>query len=275
MLGMSFFDATPGEPPSPHLGPSSRGRCRPETDRLHHLRSVAGVKTYVVRLWLPDRPGALGQVASRIGAVRGDVVGIDILEREGGQAVDELVVELPDEELVEVLVREVRQVDGVGVEEVRTLPDGRSHDPRLDALEAVAQLVGAADQVELLDELVAQVRRVIGAGWAAVVDDDPDGIEVTSRSGDAPPGAWLRAFVAGSTESQGSQGSRDVGAGSLSDTAWAPLPSAGLALVLGRDGTPFRARERHEVAAFARIADTRHKELRRAASRAHHPSLRQ
>ena len=38
--------------------------------------------TYVVRIWLPDRPGALGAVASRIGAVRGDLIGVDILERE-------------------------------------------------------------------------------------------------------------------------------------------------------------------------------------------------
>ena len=29
--------------------------------------------TYVARIWVPDRPGALGAVASRIGAVRGDV----------------------------------------------------------------------------------------------------------------------------------------------------------------------------------------------------------
>jgi hypothetical protein len=226
------------------------------------------VKTFVVRLWLPDRPGALGQVASRIGAVRGDVVGFEILEREGGQAVDELVVELPDEGLVDMLVREIRQVDGVGVEEVRPLDAERAHDPRLDALEAVAQLVGAADQVELLDELAFQVRRVIGAAWAAVVDSEPDGLEVASRSGEAPSGGWLRAFVAGSTQSADA-------VPAASDTAWAPLPSAGLALVLGRDGTPFRARERHEVAAFARVADTRHKELSRSASRACHPSVRQ
>ena len=49
----------------------------------------------LVRVWLPDRPGALGQVASRIGAVRGDLLAIDILERGGGQAIDELVVRLP------------------------------------------------------------------------------------------------------------------------------------------------------------------------------------
>ena len=51
------------------------------------------METYVVRMWLPDRPGALGQVASRIGAVRGEIVGIDILERGAGRAIDELVVE--------------------------------------------------------------------------------------------------------------------------------------------------------------------------------------
>lgn len=234
------------------------------------------VKTYVVRLWLPDRPGALGQVASRIGSVRGDVVGIDILERGGGQAVDELVVELPDESLLDILVREVRQVDGVGVEEVRPLTEGRHHDPRLDALEAVAQIVGAADVVDLLDGLVAQSRRVIGAEWSAVVDNEPDGHEVVARSGEAPSGAWLRAFVAGSTQSAMAPSPADSAPFSepvLSDTAWAPLPAARLALVLGREGSVFRSRERHEVAAFARVADTRHRELTRTASRTHHPSL--
>ena len=35
-----------------------------------HRASVPSlpVHTYVVRVWVPDRPGALGQVASRIGA---------------------------------------------------------------------------------------------------------------------------------------------------------------------------------------------------------------
>jgi hypothetical protein len=222
------------------------------------------VETFVVRLWLPDRPGALGQVASRIGAVRGDVVGIEILERGGGQAVDELVVELPHADLVDMLVREIRQVDGVGVEEVRRLTTGKQHDPRLDAVEAVAQLVGASDEVDLLDALVAHSRRVIGAQWVAVVDIEPGGQEVVARSGDAPSGAWLRAFVSGTAKADAAE---------PSDTAWAPLPAAGMALVLGRDNLAFRARERREVAAFARVADTRRRELIRTASRARHPSV--
>ena len=66
--------------------------------------------SYVVRVWLPDRPGALGQVASRIGAVRGDVVGIDILERGAGRAIDELAVALPDDELVPLLCQEIGRI---------------------------------------------------------------------------------------------------------------------------------------------------------------------
>src|SRR5947209_10120930 len=105
--------------------------------------------TFVLRLWLPDRPGALGAVASRIGAVRGDLVGIDILERGAGRAIDELVVDLPSESLVDLLISEVSQVDGVDVEDVRRANDGFA-DPRLDALETAANLVTQSSVEPLL-----------------------------------------------------------------------------------------------------------------------------
>ena len=73
---------------------------------------------YVVRIKLPDRPGALGLVASRIGAVGGDIVAINILEREGGQAVDEFVIEIGGHHLIELLRNEIHEVDGVTVLEI-------------------------------------------------------------------------------------------------------------------------------------------------------------
>src|SRR5438045_5925946 len=82
-------------------------------------RRLPDMATFVVRVWLPDRPGALGAIASRIGAVRGEIVGIEILERGGGRAVDDLVVELPDGSSLDLLVAELAQVDGVDVEVVR------------------------------------------------------------------------------------------------------------------------------------------------------------
>src|SRR5215207_7512479 len=217
------------------------------------------METYVVRMWLPDRPGALGQVASRIGAVRGEIVGIDILERGAGRAIDELVVELPDGSLQELLVAEIQQVDGVDVEEVRPVADAL-HDPRLDALETVAILVGATDRDELVQAVVEHARRTVGAEWSAVVQLD-DGA-VLAQEGPVPPTPWLVAFV------EGSQSSSRVAAGETGpdDVVWSPLPSACLVLVVGRNGTAYRARERRQIAALARIVDTRLREIIRYSS---------
>jgi hypothetical protein len=224
------------------------------------------METYVVRMWLPDRPGALGQVASRIGAVRGEIVGIDILERGAGRAIDELVVELPDGSLQELLVAEIQQVDGVDVEEVRPVADAL-HDPRLDALETAAILVGATDRRELVQAVVDHARRVVGAEWSAVVQLE-DGA-VLAQEGPVPPTPWLVAFV------EGSQSSSRVAAGETGpdDVVWSPLPSTCLALVVGRTGTAYRARERRQIAALARIVDTRLREIIRYSSFLNHPSV--
>jgi hypothetical protein len=224
-------------------------------------------KTYVLRIWMPDRPGALGQVASRVGAVGGDVVGIDILERGAGRAIDELVVELPGDGLVDLLLHEMAQVDGVDVESI-TLAADSLRDPRLDALETAAILVGAATRESALDELCVHSVRTVGAAWSAVIELDTT--SVIAHEGSVPTVAWLVAYV------QGSQSSAKVAGGSAgpSDVIWAPLPASGLALVLGRDGSPFHARERHQAAALARIVDTRFRQLTREMSRSAHPSTR-
>ena len=85
----------------------------------------------------------------------------------------------------------------------------------------------------------------------------------------APSSGWLEAYLAGSRAAEGSHRTPAV---TGSDVVWAPLPGSGLALVLGRDGMPYRARERRQVAALARVVDTRLRELHRVRSRARHPS---
>lgn len=221
--------------------------------------------TYVVRVWVPDRPGALGAVASRIGAVRGDLVGVDILERGAGRAIDELVVELPGEELVPLLINEMAQVDGVDVEDVR-LATEQVADPRLDALETAAVLVEKPTVDELLETLAHHARRDFEADWAVVVG--LEGPVPLASVGSPPPAAWLSAFVAGSRTSV------RVAAGDCGpdDVAWAALATSELALILGRKGRPFRARERRQLGALARIADHRWVELAQRTSRVTHPS---
>jgi hypothetical protein len=212
------------------------------------------VETYVVRVWIPDRPGALGAVASRIGAVRGDVVGIDILERGADKAVDELTVELPDASLVELLVTEIKAVDGVAVEDIRPARNG-VRDPRLDALETAATLVESPTIDVLLTSLAKHAVRDFGGDWAAVLAD----LDATlhASEGPVPEPAWLQAFVQGSSSSEAVASGRS----GPDELAWAALPSAGLHLVIGRSGRQLRAVERRQVAAVARIADSRWREI--------------
>jgi len=212
------------------------------------------VHTYVVRVWIPDRPGALGAVASRIGAVRGDVVGIDILERGADRAIDELTVELPDDSIVELLVTEIKAVDGVAVEDIRPARDG-VRDPRLDALETAATLVATTSVDDLLTSLAKHAVRDFGADWAAVLDDERAALRASE--GPVPEAAWLHAFVQGSSSSEAVASGRS----GPDELAWAAMPAAGLHLVLGRAGRQLRAVERRQVAALASIADARWTEV--------------
>ncbi|HVC26114.1 MAG TPA: hypothetical protein VND23_10175 [Acidimicrobiales bacterium] len=210
--------------------------------------------SFVMRVWLADRPGALGAIASRIGAVGGDVVGIDILERGDGRVIDELTIDLPTEELIPLMLAKVGELDAVDVEDVRGVVAGLPH-PVVDALEVAADLLGERSVGSLFEALVAGVGTTYGAEWVAVVD--PEGPVVLSSSEGAPPGPWLEAFVTGTRSAAKDSGA----AASASDVAWAGLEVSGLALLVGRSGRMFRARERRQLATLARVADHRWREL--------------
>ena len=140
---------------------------------MDELPGAAGVTTQLddglhmlVRVWLPDRPGALGLVASRIGALGADIVGVDVLERSDHVAVDEFAITLPRADLVKLLVREIEEVDGASVEEWRLV--GRFPDARIDALESVERIcmaTGAPDVYRaLVDSVAAGVQCGLGRG---------------------------------------------------------------------------------------------------------------
>lgn len=199
--------------------------------------------TLVIRVWMPDRPGALGQVASRIGAVRGDVLGIEILEQGVDQVIDELTVTLPDIDVVPLLIQEVGDVDGVSVESVRTIDLDRI-DPNLSALAAGAALA-ESDPTERLDVLCVGIQRVVEAEWAVVLR----GSEVISQVGDSPDVAWLVAFLAGSEHLS------EVDETLPSDLVWGHLIASGLTVAAGRTDPPIHERERIRISLLSRLAD--------------------
>ncbi|MEX1105462.1 MAG: hypothetical protein WEB78_04630 [Ilumatobacteraceae bacterium] len=205
------------------------------------------METFVVRVWLPDRPGALGQVASRIGAVRGDVVGIDILERGGGQAVDELVVGMPDGSSIELLVSEISQVDGVAVEDVRRVAADRP-DGGLFALGMAAELA-ECEPTERLELLCRQVGELVDADW--VVALDRKGTLPLVVHGASPDTGWLAAFIDGSRHLS----DEAQAAGAPGDLGWGRLPAVDVVVALGRTGRPIHTRERQQIGLLCRVAD--------------------
>jgi hypothetical protein len=209
-------------------------------------RDADAPASVLVRVWLPDRPGALGQVASRIGSVGGDIVGIDVLERGTDVAVDEFAVSLAQLGVMELLVREIEEVDGVSVEEVRVV--GAFPDPRLDALESAARLCETQSVAALQKELVAHLCDEFLADWAALVTN---GDVLASTGTGCPDSAMLGALAAGVAASplvaEGTTGPEDL--------AVASLPAHAATLLVGRDGHPFRRRERAQLLALSRVAD--------------------
>ena len=200
----------------------------------------------MVRVWLPDRPGALGQVASRIGAVHGDVIGIDILERGGGSAIDELTVSLPDAGLVDLLVSEIRQVDGVAVEDVRKVRADRPNGS-LAALTTAAAIVAASasDRLAVACDVLCEL---LDAEWAVALC--MDGPTAVAQSGSCPELEWLAAFLMGS-EHLAADMEHTPG-----DLVWCRLPAAGVTLACGRAGRVFHARERDEFRLLGGIVES-------------------
>ncbi len=199
--------------------------------------------TIVVRVWMPDRPGALGQVASRIGAVRGDVLAIEILEQGGGRAIDELTVLLPDDDLMPLLTAEIDAVDGVSVESIRVVDPDRT-DASLSAL-ALGAAIAESRPDERLDVMVGGIQRFAETDWVVVLGEG----ELFSQIGTPPDMGWLTAFLAGSEHLDGLDDSAP------SDLLWGHMVSSALTVAAGRTGNPIHERERVRFSLLLRLAD--------------------
>jgi hypothetical protein len=138
--------------------------------------------SYLLRIVLPDRPGALGAVATALGAVGADILSVDVIERSPGSATDDLVIELPPDRLADSLVSAANAVPGVLVESIRPY----------------AGQIDAHRELELLDKLAAGseaplftltdgVTRIFRAGWALVLDSPDGGIAKVLAAGGAAP----------------------------------------------------------------------------------------
>lgn len=138
--------------------------------------------SYLLRVVLPDRPGALGAVATALGTVGADILSVDVIERAAGRAVDDFVVELPPDKLADSLVSAAATVGGAQVESIR--PYAGLLDPHRE-LELLEQL--GSDPASSLTVLAEGVARIFRAGWALVLAAPAGGRAAVLAAGGAPP----------------------------------------------------------------------------------------
>jgi hypothetical protein len=203
------------------------------------------VRSYLIRVQLPDRPGALGAVASRIGSVGGDVVSIDILQRDDGVVVDEVGVGLAGEHLVDLVREEILEVDGVSIESIRPVEDPMP-DRLTELLDVATDLFVQPTRDELLVRLAAHARHTLFASFAAVFD--PVAGTALASDGETPDADELSGLARLTAEASPSAPVKP-------GVAVAPMARAGLVLVVGRDDPVLRARERQWISTMAELAD--------------------
>ncbi|WP_333618214.1 ACT domain-containing protein [Dietzia sp.] len=123
--------------------------------------------SYLLRVTIPDRPGALGGLAVALGSVDANIVSLDVVESYDGAAIDDIVVDVPAGALPDTLITAAESLDGVSVVSLRPF-DGRigAHQ-ELQLIDTVSSSGPAA-----LDVIASDLPGVLGVSWALVLEND-------------------------------------------------------------------------------------------------------
>ncbi|MCG8919481.1 amino acid-binding protein [Actinokineospora sp. PR83] len=206
--------------------------------------------SFLIRVQLPDSPGTLGAVATALGAIGADILSVDVVERVGGVAIDDLVVELPGGRLPDVLITAAESIEGVEVDAVRPYAGVLDTHRELELVEDVA-----AEPKNGLAIFTEGVPKIVRAGWALVVGTDSGGAKLAASTAapnierlELPFMPLARATVLDGEESWVPDTWRELG----TELAATPLGKPDRVLLVGRPGGPmFRAAE---VARLAHLA---------------------
>lgn len=135
----------------------------------------------LIRICLPDRPGSLGRLTSALGTAGADIEGVEVLESEGGRALDDVTVTVRDLAHLSAVTSAVAGLAGMDVVGVRSgIPPVSGHAD----LQLVEQVL--TRPTSALRTLVDGAPRALGADWAAILDYAGDLRGVLARSDHAP-----------------------------------------------------------------------------------------
>jgi hypothetical protein len=218
---------------------------------------TGGTVSYLLRLVVPDRPGALGAVATALGEAGIDIVSLEVVERGPGVAVDDVVVELPRRRLPDSLITAAQSVPGVIVESLRPYAGPLDTHRELELLDELAR----AAEGTTAKLLAAELPPVFHCGWAVVLQSAGEGWEVAAASEAAPTFEgltlpWMPLHAPALLPSDGDWLPERWQEMALEMMA-APYGGPGCAVVLGRSGGPaFRRAELMRLVHLTGIATT-------------------
>ena len=152
---------------------------------------------YLLRVSVPDRPGALGALASAIGEAGGDITAVDVVERGLSAAVDDVLIETPDATSADAILAKLTALPAIVIEAWQPFTEG---DQLRDGLDIVDGLGSTASRA--LAAITRIAPAVLRARWVVIIDQVNSGVAITQSSAGAP---WVR----------------------WSALPWLPLPSAG------------------------------------------------
>lgn len=133
-----------------------------------------------MRISLPDRPGALGQVASALATVGADIQWVEVVSRDAGQVTDDFMVELPDTAMPDEAVSACQALEGTRVLWCSRYPAGSGLALDIELLETML-----SDPDNALRRVIESAAEVFHVHWAALIDA-PSG-HVIYASDMAPP----------------------------------------------------------------------------------------
>lgn len=158
------------------------------------------MSSYLLRVELPDVPGALGSLAAAIGATGANIEAIEIVEhRADGYAVDDVFVQPPGGMMPDSIVSACAALEGVRVQWISRYAAGQNITRDLELVEAMTMQRDRTAQV-----LVDGVPGTFTVEWALHLGRDGDGFRVLHRSATAPevvPAgiSWPASGFAGAT----------------------------------------------------------------------------
>ena len=117
---------------------------------------------YHLRVTLPDRPGMLGELAATLGRAGADIISVVVVERDDFDAVDDLLVEIPDGATIDDLYGALHRMSGIWIE---SLHPAVASTGLTGATALLAAVAGAAttDPDGALAEFVNGLPMVLGA----------------------------------------------------------------------------------------------------------------